>query len=266
MKRLFPILPALLVAAAAGCQRSGAPAANVGAGTPAASATTGQPAGALPPGVPLPGSVLPGGQPADAPVKPVPAVLPAVLAKVNGEDVQRWELETALKQAESSAGGPVPADKRDAVVRNILDELITYHMLAQEARGRKISVPEADVEKEMATIRQGFPTEEAFQQALLLQGVTPDQLRQVTRLGMLARTIIDAEVTTKVAVQDAEVDTFYSQNLDRFKQGDTVHVSHIYFAVPPDAPPTQKNQSRAAAEEILKRLKAGGDFAKLASE
>lgn len=265
MKRLFLLLPMLALVASVGCQRSNTPATN------APGAATGQPAAPAPAGAPpvTPGTVAPGaapGQPAPAPVKPVPAVLPTVIATVNGEQVQRWELETALKQAEANNGGPVPADKRDSIVRTIIDELVTYHLLAQEARGRKIDVTDAEVDAEMAMIRKGFPTEEAYQQALLMQGVTADQLRQVTRLGMQARKIIDTDVTTKVAIQDAEVDAFYNGNLDRFKQGDTVHISHIYFAVPPDAPPTQKNQARAAAQETLKQLKSGGDFAALARE
>ena len=193
-------------------------------------------------------------------------MLPAVLAKVNGEDVQKWEVEAALKQAEATAGGPVPADKRDAVLRSILDEIVTYHLLAQEARGRKMDVPEADVDAEMLKIRQEFPTEDAYKQALLLQGVTVEQLRDVTRRAMQAKKIVDAEVTTKIAVQDAEVDAFYKQNIDRFKQGDTVHASHIYLAVPPNAEPAEKNQKRAAASELLKQLRAGADFAKVARE
>jgi foldase protein PrsA len=267
MKRLLWILPVMGLAVVAGCQRSNA-------AKDAAGATAGQPAAAAPsgtaPGAPAaPGAAPPGGvpgQPAEPPVKAVPATLPTLIATVNGEQVQRWEVETALKQAEANNGGPVPADKRDSVVRTIIDELVTYHLLAQDAKARKIEVTDAEADAEMAKIRQGFPTEEAFQQALLLQGVTADQLRQVTRLGMQARKVIDTDVTSKVAVQDAEVDAFYNGNLDRFKQGDTVHVSHIYFAVPPDAPPTAKNQARAAAQDTLKQLKAGGDFATLARE
>ena len=268
MKRFFLLVPLIAVAASVACQRSSTPASNpAGAATtpaaaPAAAASGAQPV--LPGVVPAPG-VAPG-QPGSAPVKPVPAVLPAVIATVNGEQVQRWEVETALKQAESNNGGPVPPDKRDSVMRTIIDELVTYHLLAQEARGRKIDVTDAEVDAEMAMIRQGFPTEEAFQQALLLQGVTADQLRQVTKLGMQARKIIDMDITTKVAVQDADVDAFYKQNLERFKQGDTVRVSHIYFAVAPDAPPAEKNQKRAAAQDTLKQLKAGADFATLARQ
>jgi peptidyl-prolyl cis-trans isomerase C len=175
-------------------------------------------------------------------------------------------VEAALKQAEASAGGPVPADKRDAVLRSILDEIVTYHLLAQEARGRKMDASDTDVDAEMLKIRQEFPTEDAYKQALLLQGVTVEQLRDVTRRAMQARKIVDAEVTTKIAVQDAEVDAFYKQNIDRFKQGDTVHASHIYLKVPPDAQPSEKNQKRAAASELLKQLRAGADFAKVARD
>jgi peptidyl-prolyl cis-trans isomerase C len=83
---------------------------------------------------------------------------------------------------------------------------------------------------------------------------------------MQARKLVDAEVTSKIAIQDADVDTFYKQNIDRFKQGDTVHASHIYLKLAPDAPPSEKNQKRVAAAELLKQLRAGADFAKLARE
>jgi peptidyl-prolyl cis-trans isomerase C len=268
------VLSILIGALGAGCQRSTDPPANQPAGTAtgAESGAVAQPSAAPPPGIQAPAALGatasggPAGEPAGAPVKPVPAVLPAVVATVNGENVQRWELETALKQAEANAGGPVPADRRDAVVRGILDELLMYHMLAQEARARKMDVSEAEVDTEMAAIRKDFPTEDAFRQALLLQGLTPEQLREVTRRAMQARKVIDAEITSKVAVQDAEVDAFYKENIDRFKQGDTVRVSHIYFAFPPNVTPTQKNQALAAAQDTLKQLKAGVDFAKLAKE
>lgn len=276
-------LPVCIIALGVGCQKSGTTAKPTAAGDKLQGAPTGQAATAPPgaqaaplPGAPAvagpavvpgaPGGVLPNGQPAEAPVKPMPAMLPAIVAKVNGEDVQKWEVEAALKQAEASAGGPVPADKRDAVLRSILDEIVTYHLLAQEARGRKMDASDADVDAEMLKIRQDFPTEDAYKQALLLQGVSVEQLRDITRRAMQARKIVDAEVTTKIAVQDSEVDAFYKQNIDRFKQGDTVHASHIYLKVPPDAEPAEKNQKRAAAAEILKQLRAGADFAKVARE
>ena len=281
MKRVFLrlLLPVYVVALGAGCQKPDAPAnkpADAGATAPTGQTATPEPGAQAPAALPeasvaavapgTPGGLSPNAQPAEAPVKPVPAVLPTVVAKVNGEDIQKWEVESALKQAEATAGGQVPADKRDAILRSILDELVTYHLLAQEAHGRKMDVSDTDVDAEMLKIRQDFQTEDAYKQALLLQGVTVEQLRDVTRRTFQARKLVDAEVTTRIAVQDADVDAFYKQNLDRFKQGDTVHASHIYIAVPPDAPVTQKNQARAAAQQILNQLRGGADFTKLARE
>src|SRR5258705_9364036 len=99
MTRVFPrlVLAVIVLALGAGCRKSSAPAANktVDAGA-AATAPTGQAPGA--PG--LPGATVPPtDQAVEAAAKPVPAVLPSVVAKVNGEDIQKWELEAALKQA-----------------------------------------------------------------------------------------------------------------------------------------------------------------------
>jgi peptidyl-prolyl cis-trans isomerase C len=263
--RRYPLLavPALVVTLAAGCRRATTPAAKpADGGAPAGASVPQAPSAGQPPAGQAPGA--PPGLPGPVPVKPVPAVLPAVLAKVNGEDVQKWELDTALKQAEASAGSAVPADKRDVVLRNILDELINYHMLAQEARGMKIQATDAEVDAQLATIRKNFPTDEAYQQALLMQGVTIQQLRDLTRRTLDAQKLVDTQVTSKIAVQDADVNAFYNQNIERFKQGDTVHASHIFIAVPPNAVPAQKEQARATAERILKQLRAGADFATLA--
>ena len=82
------------------------------------------------------------GQPpvAATPPKPVPAQLPAVVARVNGEDVKKEEFERMLKTMESQAGQAIPAERRDEIVRGALDQMITYVVLRQES---KIAVPSA---------------------------------------------------------------------------------------------------------------------------
>src|SRR5436309_1496273 len=83
-----------------------------------------------------------------------------------------------------------------------------------EAHGRNTDVSETDLDAEMLKIRQDFQTEDAYKHALLLQGVTVEQLRDVTSRSLQARKLVDAEVTTKITVQDADVDAFYNQNID----------------------------------------------------
>jgi len=218
-----------------------------------AAAIAAVPAGA-PPGVP--------GAPAIP--KAMPPQIPDVLARVNGEKIERWEFDNAVKRVEARAGGPVPPDKRDEVLRGVLDQLVAYHLLAQESRARKLAVADADVDARLAEIRKGFPTEEAFKQGIAAQGLTLEQLKSQAKTSLEVAKVIETEVNAKVAVQDPEVKGFYDQNLEKFKQGDTVHAAHILIGLPQGATPEQKADAKTKAATVLKTVKAGGDFATLA--
>ena len=61
-------------------------------------------------------AATPGGAPAAAaPAKPVPAQLPDVVARVNGQDVKKSELEMAVKTLEDRAGSSVPPEQRGRI-------------------------------------------------------------------------------------------------------------------------------------------------------
>jgi parvulin-like peptidyl-prolyl isomerase len=158
----------------------------------------------------------------------------------------------------------VPPDKRDEVLRGVLDQLVAYHLLAQESRARKLAVADTDVDARLADIRKGFPTEEAFKQGIAAQGMTFEQLKSQAKTSLEVAKVIETEVNSKVAVQDPEVKGFYDQNLERFKQGDTVHAAHILIGLPQGATAEQKTEARTRAAAVLKTVKAGGDFATLA--
>src|SRR4030095_8272545 len=63
------------------------------------------------------------------PPKPMPAQLPAVLARVNGEAVTKVDFDRLIKNMEVRANQPVPAERRDAIFRQALDQLVTYTVL-----------------------------------------------------------------------------------------------------------------------------------------
>jgi peptidyl-prolyl cis-trans isomerase C len=242
MKHLLPVLViAPLTLLSLSCKKEASP-----APAPAAAATT-----------PVAGA------PAAA-IKPMPAQMPAVLARVNGEAIERWEFDNAVKRMESRAGGPVPPEKRDEVLRGVLDQLVAYHLLAQEARTRKLAVGDGDVDVRLGQIRQSFPSEDAFKQNIAAQGLTLDQLRVQARTGLEVAKIIDAEVNSKISVQDVEVNAFYTQNLERFKQGETVRASHILIGVPQQATADQKAGAKTRAQAALKQVRGGADFAAVA--
>ena len=241
--------PVLVLLLASACRQSAAP-------PPAAAA---DPAPATPPA-----SADAGLAQAAVPVKPVPAELPAVLARVNGETVERWELENAVRSAEANAGSPIPAGQRDEILRNLLNQLVEIRLLAQEARSRKLDPTAVEVKNQLDGIRKNFPSEDAFVQAMAADGTTVDKVQQdITRRLQISK-LIDQEITPTLVVPAADVRAFYDQNLDRFKEDASVHASHILIAAPSDAGAPKREEARAKAEEILKKVRAGADFAQLA--
>jgi len=204
--------------------------------------------------------------PAEAPAKPVPAELPDVVARVNGEAISRGDLEIAVGELEARAGQKVPPDQRDRVVRGVLDQLVAYRLLVQESTARKIAVADADVDARIAQIRSQFPSEQVFAQTLAQRNMTLEGLRADVHEGLQIDRLIEVEVATRASVTAEQVDDFYAKNPSEFQQAERVHASHILIRVPEGADAAAKAQARARAEEVLKEVKAGKDFAALAKE
>jgi peptidyl-prolyl cis-trans isomerase C len=228
----------------------------------AASAQSGQAATAKPPAAA--GAAAPPAE--EAPAKPVPAQLPEVVARVNGEPIDKTEFEKAIKNVEGRAGGPVPADQRDRVYRGVLDQLISYRLLMQETKARKIDVPDAEIDARIAQIKQQFPSEDEFKKQLAQRNMTVEGLRADAKSDMQVAKMLEAEVNTKVAVQPADVNTFYQQNPDKFQQPERVRASHILIRTEENADAKAKETAKAKAADLLKQVKAGKDFAELAKQ
>lgn len=241
MTRILPILVVLVLAA---CSPSAAAAASSESPVPQAS----------PAAAPVP------------PAQPVPALLPDVVARVNGEAISKGDLEMAVGELEGRAGQPMPADQRDRIVRRVLDQLIGYRLLRQESMARKIAVPDADIEAKIAQIRSQFPSVEAFTQTLELRNMTLETLRADAREGIQIDTMLRTELGAKTAVTAEQVTEFYEKNPAEFQQDERVRASHILIGVPENADPAAREQARVRAADVLKEVKAGKDFAELAKQ
>ena len=68
-----------------------------------------------------------------------------------------------------------------------------------------------------------------------------------------------------VSEEDARGE-YESAKSERYTVPERVHARHILLRLPPDADDAQKAEARARAEEVLKRLRDGDDFAALAAE
>jgi peptidyl-prolyl cis-trans isomerase C len=257
-------VPALIVLSlVVACNRAPAAQSKTTAASPAASPQAAKPRGT--PAAPAAGQ--PQATPAAAPaVKPLPATLPDVVARVNGEPCSRGELERAVRNLEGRAGRPVPPDQRDQVYRRVLDELLSFKLVQAEGKARGITVTDQEIEGGISQLRKNFQTEEQFEQALKGKQMTLTDLRNDARTQILVNKTMAAEVEPKVNVTPEDLDAYYKANPDQFKQPEQVRASHILFAIDGSATADFKKQTRDQAEAVLKRAKAGEDFAALAKQ
>jgi peptidyl-prolyl cis-trans isomerase D len=83
--------------------------------------------------------------------------------------------------------------------------------------------------------------------------------------------IDNAKVGAATTVSDQDLQSYYDQHRDEFRVPEQVKVSHILIKTPLPAPGQKEDEkgiaeARAKAEDVLKQVKAGGDFAKLAEK
>ncbi len=78
--------------------------------------------------------------------------------------------------------------------------------------------------------------------------------------------VIDQDAIAKsIAVSDADLRAAYSRNMDNYRMPERVHVRHILVKTL-DKSDAEKKQLLAKAEDVLKQVKAGGDFGELAKK
>ena len=80
-----------------------------------------------------------------------------------------------------------------------------------------------------------------------------------------------AKLAASTTVTDQDLQTYYDQHREEFRVAEQVKVSHILIKTPLPAPGAKEDEkaiagARAKAEDVLKQVKAGGDFAKLAEQ
>lgn len=192
----------------------------------------------------------------------------------------KWIGQQQYEAMVTSGGGTV-ADFETSVK----DELLMKKLVATVTEG--VNASPADVEnayKQKNTkvkfqygaitledvSKQITPTEaelKAFYQTNLAryQNSVPEK-RQVRYFVLQNK---DAE--SKAAVSPAELARYYGEHQDEYRTPDRVKVRHILISIPPAGPDGKQDAkavdaARTKAEDILKQVKAGGDFAALAKK
>lgn len=180
-----------------------------------------------------------------------PAGTPAL--KVNGETVTTEQLATLRRgnQLLASVDSGVLGDdfKTVVVARAIQNELY-------KAGAKDVQVSRADVDAAVKKTREEnkLTDNKAWTDALQGIGMSDSSYRQQVRDGLAIQRKVDEIQKAAPAATEAEAKAFYELNKDQYQNEARIVGREIVVA------------DKAKADDLLKQLKAGADFAKLATE
>ncbi len=155
-----------------------------------------------------------------------------------------------------------PEDQLAALRSEVTDNLVNRVLLLKEAQRRGVSPDEEQVRARIAAFEQRYRNQPQWQEARaqVLAELTP-ALQQQNVLERL-------EAATRVAPPPTEAGlrAYYASHPEQFTQPEQVRLSMILLKIDPSAPASALEQARQQAQDLVKQLGNGADFATLARQ
>jgi peptidyl-prolyl cis-trans isomerase SurA len=192
--------------------------------------------------------------------------LNAIVAVVNDDVIVNSELQrgvAAIIPELRARGTPVPDDK--ILRKQVLERIISKRLQAQRAKQLGIKVDDAALTQTITSIAsRNKLTLEELRATLESGGMRFEDFREDTRTQMIDAQLQRQEVLNTITVTEPEIDRFLEKESGRLVERSEVRLQHILIAFPEGASPEQVQKAQAKAAGLVRQLRAGADFAKLA--
>ncbi|MBI4640382.1 MAG: SurA N-terminal domain-containing protein [Candidatus Tectomicrobia bacterium] len=202
-------------------------------------------------------------------------VIDRIVAKVNREIITMSDLEERLAILANQQGG-LPDGDTTEIKKSLLDRMIDQKLILQKAKELGLTVSSQELSAAVQETLEGIKkqnnitSDEQFEQALLRQGLTLDKYRKEVEeqisIQLYESKVISLEVRSKIQITENDISNYYYTHPKEFLLSEEVRLRHIFFRYPPGASEGVKVGVREKALGVLRRLRAGEDFATLAAQ
>lgn len=180
---------------------------------------------------------------------------------VNGEKIPQKTIDSRkqsyIANYEQQSGKKLDPKTDTAIMKQIDDavvnEVIQETVVAQDAKKSGIQVTKAEVVKRIADFKKMVGGEERYKQLLAQMKLTGADVETIFSNQLLAEKL-QKKVTANIKVSDADVRAYYAAHQADYNELRSLKISHILVKTEPEA------------LDMIKRVKAGEDFATLAKK
>lgn len=191
-----------------------------------------------------------------------------VVAKGKGVEIKRSQLdeEVIRVKAPYTLRGMQAPPQLDA---QVLNQMIQLELLKSKSTPDERAAATKEAAKMMEDAKKNLGSDEALNLQLKAKDLTREQLLSKWTDGEIAKAVLVREL--KITISDDEVKKFYDDNPGQFEEPEMVRASHILLSTKDmdtkqELSDEKKTAKKKLAEELVKRARAGEDFAKLAKE
>ncbi len=180
------------------------------------------------------------------------------IAEVNGTGItfDQWQnaFLNAISQYDDKTLSSMDQSLINSFKKNILEQIINYELLFQQAEKEKVKISKSDINIEIDKIKDNFSTPEEFNEVLKANKLTLTQLKDDIKRQLMIQYILE-EARNKINITDDELLEYYNENQESFFESKRIHARHILV------------ETEEEAKSIIDQLKEGIiDFAELAKE
>lgn len=184
---------------------------------------------------------------------------------LKGSDIERFS--AAMKQEMMSSNPESVLDGSGSDIRKkVVRLLVANELLLQEAKRKKITIPQYRADSMIGMIKKKFPDEATFTRQLASSGQTMEAFAKNITDGLVLDSMMRSIVSKLDTISFEQCKKYYDDNQDLFASKKKLKVRHIVALCQPNATEQEKQSKRAGLEKILVKAKSGADFAALARQ
>ena len=199
---------------------------------------------------------------------------PKVVIRVNGVEIDELAMLGMVNTLIPGAvvHGSVSTKKQREIRKSAIERLITAELLFQEAKKQGIKIKKKEIEKEIKELKKRLKKNKTtLEDTLKKSRLTMEELEREIEKNLAVNKINDnknKETKVKAAekMTEAYLEEYYNNNKEKFKEPERTRLREILIRADPSGGQKVWDEARARSEEILKEIKEGKDFAKLAKE
>jgi peptidyl-prolyl cis-trans isomerase SurA len=186
---------------------------------------------------------------------------------VNDEVITEMEVNEKIAQIEKSLAGQNAAlPNRADLQKQVIERLIVDKTQIQLAKENGMRVDEPTLDRMILRIaEQNKMNLQQLRTQVEREGTPFSVFREELREDYLKNRIREREVDSKVQVSESEVDAFLLTEETALNDKNEYKLLHIMVGLPDNATPDVIAKRGARAQEALKKLRIGENFAKLAA-